>query len=193
MTSLRRIAQPSTEPLTLAQAKLFLRVTDTSEDAYITALITVCREMIEDYTRQAFRSQTWKLTTNEWPDVTLWLPRAPLLSVESVKYYPADGGAQLTLSASLYHVSTGLMPGCITLKENESWPDLAVRPDAVEVNFTAGHADDTEPKKMVQALRLLISNFFENRVPVIQGTIVGEVPMSAQWLMQSCKITGFVV
>lgn len=202
MKTLTRIDQPETEPVTLGQAKAFLLETNSDQDAYITALISMAREAVEDYTRRAFIEQTWKLTLDQWPVSegsnprrlrNVELDRTPLVSVESVKYWPADGGDQVELAQDTdYLLILGTVPGQISvLSSSSGWPDTAVRPDAIEIEFTAGNVD-TAPSRAKQAIYLTMANWYENRVPVVVGTIASEVPNSVKGLLQSLKVSGFV-
>lgn len=205
-TSLFRVTNPATEPVSLPDARLMLRVIDSDEDDYISSLITVARETVEEYTRQALVSQTWRFSADAWPcsSSSRWvftpsnriieLLRYPLISVQSVKYWPSGGGAQATLSTGVYHVVTSRVPGSVALKEGESFPCLACRPDAVEVNFTAGYASvEFVPSRAIQAIKLLVSHWYDLRSPVVTGqsSSVTEVPLSVQHLLKSLKVTGF--
>lgn len=193
MKNLTRIEDPTGEPITVAQAKLFLRETNTDEDDYIAILISVARETVEDYTRRALLTQTWKLTMDAFPcNMTIELERSPLVSVESVKYWPSDGGDQVTLDSGSYLVIPGLVPGLVQFKNSviQKWPETFSRGDAVEISFTAGSA--TCPLRAVQAIYMTVSNWYENRVPVVQGTIVAKLPMNAEWLLSSLKVSGWI-
>lgn len=201
MRSLVRVTDAATEPVTTTEAKAFLRVDSDEEDTFIDALITAARQRVEDYTGRALISQTWKLVQDEWPSAhwysqlrdpqagrTITLDRSPLISVESVKYYPASGAAQATLSSDTYHVLTGPMPGVVVLKSDQTWPDLYDRPDAVEVNFTAGYANAAAaPKTLRQAVLLLIAEMYEVNV----GNITSELP-TVKALLESYRVGGFV-
>lgn len=198
MNSLVRVTDAATEPVTLAEAQAFLRV-DSSDDATeISTLITTARQMVEDFTGRAIISQTWKYVSDEWPDAddedpfAIALERSPLISVESVKYYPLDGGAQATLSSANYHVITGPLPGLVVLKYLQIWPYLYPRPDAVEVNFTAGYADaDSVPKPLRHAVMLMLSHLYTHRAAVSAGSMV-EIPMSLKYIMESQRVGGWV-
>ena len=200
MTSLVRTVDATEEPVSLAEAQAFLRV-DSSDDATeIEAIIKVARQMVEDFTGRALLTQTWKFQDEEWPDadddegpLVLPLNRSPLATVVSVKYYPFDGGAQTTLDSSKYHVLTGPMPGQIVLKYGEFWPYLYSRPDAVEVEFTAGAASAADvPPTLRHAVLLLIAHLYENRAPINIGNIVNEIPYTVKHLLESHRVGGWI-
>lgn len=198
MHSLVRTTAPATEPVTLAEAQAFLRVDSQDDATLIEALIATAREIVEDFTGRALITQPWRLVQDEWPsgcgnEDVIALERSPLVTVESVKYYPADGGAQATFSSGNYYVLTGPLPGVIVLKDGSSWPDLAVRPDAVEVNFTAGAANAAAvPKTLRHCVLLLLAHLYELRTPVNVGSAVNEVPFTVRHLLESQRVNGWV-
>lgn len=186
----------------------FLRVDGTAEEQQlIQELIAVAREVVEHFTGRVFLSQTWKLTMDKWPSSdwrwagpevsyscdTIPLERTPLISVQSVKYYPANGGAQATLSSSAYHVLTGPQPGVVVLKSTETWPDIFDRPDAVEVNFTCGYASAAAvPARMKHALRQTLLHAYDNRGAINIGNIVNELPFSLKSHLEGLRVGGYV-
>lgn len=204
--SLVRVTAPTSEPVSLDEAFRFLRVDDSDEGAQIEQMIQVAREMVEDFTGRALMSQTFKLVQSDWPSTCgrswetdtkdasrISLDRSPLISVESVKYFPASGAAQATLSAATYHALTGPMPGLIQLKYGETWPDLYDRPDAVEVNFTAGYTTaDLVPGVLRHAVLLALAHLYEQRQPVNVGNIVNELPMSLKYMLESQRVGGWI-
>ncbi len=198
MRSLVRIVSPTEEPINAEEAMAFLRVDDADEAPLIESLISVARQMVEDFTGRSLVEQQWKLTASEWPDEChdgdeIALERTPLVSVESVKYYPASGASQATLSSDNYHVLTGPTPGLIVLSSDESWPDLYDRPDAVEVRFTAGASDVADiPPMCLHAVRLAVSHLYENRGAINIGNIVNELPMSLKYMLESQRVGGWV-
>src|SRR4051812_10578846 len=128
--SLQKTVEPATEPLTLTEAKLHLRVDATDDDSLITSLITVAREMVETATNRQIVSATWKLSMDcfpsgwsshsgrliedqgglrysdglrQWQGNVIKLPRSPVASVSSVTYVDPNGATQ-TLSSSLYQL-----------------------------------------------------------------------------------------
>jgi uncharacterized phiE125 gp8 family phage protein len=144
-----RTQEPASEPVAVADVCTFLRIDDAEAVADIQNRIARARAYIEDMTGRAIISQTWKLFLTEWPrgctqqERALIIIRPPVVSVESVKYYPADGSAQTTLDQAVYGAFVGVEPACLYLKSGQVWPAVAQRPDAIEVSFTAGAEDST--------------------------------------------------
>ena len=148
-----------TEPITLPEAKLHLRVDGTDEDTLITALISAARETCEDRIEGSIPVTGWKLTLDAFPDA-IRLPRAPIASVESVKYLDADG-VQQTLSALDYLVDTVSTPGYIVPAYGKAWPETREQINAVEVEYTAGSA--TTPAALKAWMLLAVGEMYANR------------------------------
>ena len=66
---------PAAEPLSLADAKSYLRVAHDDDDAIIAALIASARHHVESLTRSGLLTQTWRLILDGWPDTGRIRPR----------------------------------------------------------------------------------------------------------------------
>jgi uncharacterized phiE125 gp8 family phage protein len=142
------------------------------EDDYISDLITTAREYCEDYQHRALATQTWDLILDEFPSCSdyIEIPLPPLQSVTSVKYVDYAGvTATMTASLSGYFVDTDSEPARVCLSYCITWPIFTEYPyGAVRIRFVAGHtntAPDVIPKKTKQAMFMLISYMYENRLP----------------------------
>jgi uncharacterized phiE125 gp8 family phage protein len=60
------IEEPAIEPLTLAEAKSFLRVEHSADDDLIGALIKAARSEVESATRRALITQGWRIALDCW-------------------------------------------------------------------------------------------------------------------------------
>ena len=69
---------PMTEPLTLAETKLALRVDGNEDDNMIIGLIKAARIMAEEYLRRSLITQTWKLQFDNFAPSIVNLPRGIL-------------------------------------------------------------------------------------------------------------------
>lgn len=154
------------EPLTLPQAKAHLRVRHSGEDQYLADLITSARQMVEDDTWRAIVRSTRRVVLNRFPggSAAIYLPRPPLVSVESITYV-APGGATTALTG--YRVDASHEPGIVVPAHGSTWPEVRDGPSAVEIVYTAGYADGEWKPSLVQCVRVQLSELYEQRGPAV--------------------------
>lgn len=198
---------PAQEPITLAQAKVQCRVdvSDTTEDDFISGLITAAREYVETRVRRTYVSRSYQLRMNRFPYLfpasyypfytlerlpnQLWgkieLPKPPLISVDFITYVDNNGDTQ-TLDPSQYQVDVGgYLPGYITPAYGLTFPSTRYQMDAVIVDYTAGFSDPTTiPRGVCQAIGMCVGHWFRNREAVSEGSFT-EVPMAVDALLSS--------
>jgi uncharacterized phiE125 gp8 family phage protein len=170
------VTKPTLEPIMLAETKLFCRVDHDLEDGTFAALITAAREHCEQVTGRALLSQTWERKLDDFSDV-VYLPRPPLISITSVKYYDTSGVEQ-TLSTNIYEADIYGEPGCIRNKYNQVWPTVRNQPDAVAVRYTCGYgtAEYQVPWPIRLACLKHVDHAYSNRETVVAGAVV-ELPL----------------
>src|SRR6516225_7912754 len=106
--------------ITLARAKQDIQsITDTSQDALLTTLITAVSRAIEKYCRRDFVQTQYDELYNGNGDRRLLLRQYPLLSVQSVRYRPVtvlkiQNNLANTPIARVAVTSTGLMITWVT-------------------------------------------------------------------------------
>jgi uncharacterized phiE125 gp8 family phage protein len=170
------ITAPILEPLTLTQAKEHLRVDYTDDDTYITALITVARRYCENYQNRAYITQTWEVTFDSFPQTPFDVPKPPLQSITSIKYYDTTD-TENTYSSSNYYVDTYSQRGRVSLNHSITWPGTTLRPiNGVIVRFIAGYgalATDV-PNEVIHAMKILIAEWYENRTPIGDNMPISE-------------------
>lgn len=162
--SLRLITPAAELAVSLAEAKLHLRVDGTDEDALITALIHAAAETAEQITGRAVMPQTWELTLDAFPDA-LELTRVPAVSVTSVKYYDTTG-VQRTLDSTAYALDNADDFGLayIVPAYGAEWPETREQINAVAVRYVAGYADAASvPMPIKQWILLQIGAMYANR------------------------------
>lgn len=174
------VTPPSTEPVTLVEAKAQLRVDTSDDDDDIEAMISAARSAAEGYTRRALWQQTLKLTLDEFPAV-IRLPRPPVQSVSSIEYVDADGATQ-TLASSLYRLDSNSEPGRITPAWGETWPTTRHVTGAVTVTYVAGYTASNLPPAIKRAILRIISDLYDQREDTVEGEMM-MVPRSAEALM----------
>lgn len=167
---LQKVQAPTGDPLTLEEAKLFLRVTQDREDDLIMELVAAATRRFEAYTGRQVITARWRLFRSAFParGRSLEIPRPPLQSVSAVQYLDPSGTLQ-TWPTSAYRVSTFsgdlAPPGLIVPAPGEEWPETAPGdPAAVQVQFTAGYgAASSTPAAVKQAVRQILGGYYEHR------------------------------
>jgi uncharacterized phiE125 gp8 family phage protein len=179
---------PTTTPISLAEAKSFLRIDSDFDDdnTYITSLINVATSMVEEFTRRRLITQTFNIFYDEFPPY-IDLQIGEVASVTHIKYYDESNALQ-TLAASNYDVDTKIRPGRIYQSEDGDFPNTYERPNAVEVEFIVGAAASDIPAPIIQAIYIIIGRYFENRQDVVMGTQVNEVPLMVNHLLTPYRL-----
>ena len=166
---LTQLSPPSAEPLSLAEAKLHLRVGAdiTEDDGLIAALIVTARQQAEHRTGRALVSQQWRYAIDAFPVDSLELPLPKLQSVQSVSYLDSNGARQ-TLANTEYDVITDELVGRLIPAYGKSWPSCRERPGSVQVSYTCGYGAASDVPQSIKAWMLLaIAAWYENREGVV--------------------------
>lgn len=177
---------PATEPVSLAEGKLHLKMDDTTaDDALISGHIAAARVWAENETGRSFVNTIFTLYLDAFPDASgpIVVPRSPLVSVTHIKYYDTDGVLQ-TLSSSAYILNTAALKGEVHLAYGESWPSTQARVNAVEMRFTAGYGADATAvaENIKSAIKLVLGDLYENREASVTGTIRVDNPTALRLL-----------
>jgi uncharacterized phiE125 gp8 family phage protein len=156
------LTAPLVEPLSLDEAKAYLRVEHNDDDALITALIAGARIHVEAQTRRALVTQSWRLVFDGWPeDGRIAVRPAPLQALTAARVYDVDANAQaidmqafvpdLAGSALAFAPWALSAPGRIAA--------------GIELDVTVGFGDAAidVPEPLRQAVRLLVAHWYENR------------------------------
>lgn len=189
------VTAPASEPVSLADAKVHLRIPSavTADDAYITALITVARQWVENYTNRALITQTVDWTMDDWPDLPVKVPMSPLQSITSIKYYDTSD-TEATWSSDNYAVDIASTPGRIDLAYGCSLPSTTLRDmNGVVIRFVAGFgtAAANVPPNIIHAIKLMLTHYYEYREPVLstfRGEALSEVPLSVYSLLANYRV-----
>lgn len=163
--------------ITLAEAKLHLRVSHSAEDTLITALVAAATLNAQTETGRQLVTATLRMSMDAFPrGRVIELPRPPLLTVTSVTYLD-DTGATQTLDDSLYTVDIDSTPGRLVLADGQVWPSTDNEPNAVQVTYTAGYGAASAVPATVKAWMLLqVGALYRNREAFAQGLTVTDLP-----------------
>ena len=156
------VTPPAVEPISLAQAKNWLRIDHTYEDELITALIASARLVVESAARRMLISQTWRLVMDAWPSGDIVIPLAPVRQVLALRTLNADG-AGVIIAPSTYVATNAGGVGRIRFLIPPPAPQKQIA--GVEIDVELGFSSGSEgvPETLKTAMRLLIGRWYEQR------------------------------
>lgn len=143
MRSLRVISRATVEPITLADAKLHLRVDEDADDILIGALIAAARDYCERQTGLALAEQELEYIIDGKD--AIFLPISPVATVESVVSV-LDGVETPMVEGADYWLNLDSIPAQIT--KARSFDELGI----IKINYTT---DASEMPPLVRAALLL--------------------------------------
>jgi uncharacterized phiE125 gp8 family phage protein len=164
------LTAPALEPVSLAEAKAFLRVEHDDDDDVITALLVGARIYVEAQTRRALITQSWRLVFDAWPPSgRIEVRPGPLRSLNAARIYDADGDSEaLDVDDFIEEIA----------RSGLAFPAWAMTPPGrtsagIELDVSVGYGDAAidVPEPLRQAVRLLAAHWYENR------GIVGAAPI----------------
>lgn len=163
---------------------IILNQSYTAEDNYLTSLITAARQYCEDFQNRAYITQVWEMAMPYFPGYEIEIPKGNLKTIDSITYKDS-AGTITSVAAADYVTSVRGALGRVVPAYGKTWPVFTPYPlDAVVVTFTCGYGTAADvPEKIIQAMKLLISHWFENRIPVIIGTISKDLEFTLNALL----------
>ena len=189
LTGAYRQTDATVEPITVAELREYARIDETTEDSLLSALICAARTYCENYTRRAFISQTWIMYLSKFPSEPIYLARSPLISVSSITYQDSNGTTQ-TWSSGEYSVDKYGIVSRISPAYGYQFPTARTNTNSVTITFTAGYGTTAAsvPEPLRLAVKFLAGHWYENRQPIVTGTIVADIPFTVEALLDQYKI-----
>jgi uncharacterized phiE125 gp8 family phage protein len=172
----------------------------TADDALVTGtIIPAAVDRCELKTERQLPDATWELRLDGWPRCGwIEIPKPPLVSITSVKYYDTNG-VQQTWASTNYDVDIPVGPRCrrgrLALAYGVSWPTVQCRVNAITIRFRAGYVNESGsggptrsiPTLLVEAMLLDAGALYRQREQVVTGTIVAELPNGSQEIYRSFR------
>lgn len=183
------LVTPATNDLdliSLADAKLHIRVDQPIEDDYVTKLITAAREHVEDYLQRTILEASWRYQIDRFPigiipqintiaisgsNQSFNLPRPIATGVSSFTYFDSDNIEQALVEDTdfIFH-PYGLIKSFV--EPIGLWPTTFDRKNAVTIEFDAGWIETKVPFKIRQAILIVIGDMYEQRQSDVFGMSV---------------------
>ncbi|MDI3471069.1 MAG: Gene Transfer Agent (GTA) ORFG06 [Pseudolabrys sp.] len=156
------LTAPAVEPVSLAEAKAFLRVEHGDDDDVISALIAGARLYVEGQTRRALIAQSWRLVLDAWPQSgRIDVRPAPLRTLDAARVYDGEGRTQ-TVDVEGFVVE---IAGSSLVFSPWALPQPDRGAAGIELDVTCGYGDNATdvPEPLRQAIRLIVTQWYENR------------------------------
>lgn len=194
--SLRLVTPPSDYPVSLAEAKAHLNVTDDYWNSSLEIYRKAATEDAENFTGLAIMEQTWDYFLDEFPVGVITLPKPPLIEVVGV--FSVDSAqAEQQFSSASYRVDfAGDKPSRISYGYAGSWPTPIEVINAVRVRFRSGFVVDPEASPLVTnvpfairaAILLTIGTLFAHKETVVVGQTATMMPWAAEQLLRPYRV-----
>jgi len=162
------LAGPAEEPVSLAEAKAFLRLDADHYDGLVLTLIAAARLHVESITGRALVTQSWRLVLDAWPeDRAVTLPVSPLVSLTSVTAFDEQGDDQAVPLAQ-FEAPTAVTPARLILPRTiAGMPALRER-FGIEIDYVAGFGAAIDvPSDLKRGVLALVAHWFEHRDAVL--------------------------
>jgi uncharacterized phiE125 gp8 family phage protein len=183
------LTPPALEPVTLADAKAWLRVEHDDDDDVIAALIAGARSHVEAQTRRALITQEWRLVRDAWPsDGRIAALPAPLIEITGARVRDGEGGLQ-SIDLQAFTTDVAAAPAIIAFAP-WSLPVPEQKAGGIEIDVTCGYGDepDDAPAPLRQAIRLLLAHWYENRGLIALGDTVAVLPATVAALIAPYRV-----
>lgn len=188
--TLTLLTAPAEPLISTSDAKAWLRVTSSAEDALIASLVAAAQGYLDGrdgILGRALVTQTWAYTLPAFPSGSLVLPLPRVQSITSVEYFDADGVEQ-TLSSAVYRLVANDDDALLEVVDGETWPSAMARNDAVTITFVTGYgAASAVPAPITTAAKLLLANWFEARAATTDKPM-SELPMGVRALLMPYRV-----
>jgi uncharacterized phiE125 gp8 family phage protein len=176
------LSAPAVEPVTLDEARSFLRVEHNDDDEVIAALVAGSRIHVEAQTRRALITQSWRITADAWPpDGRLTILPAPLQVLTAARVYDIDGNAH-AVDVQAFVPDLG---GSALVFAPWALPAPGRLAAGIELDVTVGYGDAAidVPEPLRQAIRLLVAHWYEYRGLVASGATGAVLPSTVTTLL----------
>ena len=166
----RVITDIVTEPVSVAEAKLYCKVQDMADDALFPVLITSARRMLEKYTMTSFAEKTLHATWVEVPRTNyVELPYGPVISIDHIYRIDHEGTEEELVLNSDYYV---MGDQDAIIKITSYWSSGMVYVNSIRVEYKAGYgnaATETLPQELKLAILKQVATDYELRENIVQG------------------------
>ena len=181
------LSAPALEPVSVAEAKSYIRVDHDDDDAVIASLIAAARGHVEALTRRALIAQTWRFVRDSWPsDGRMVLRTGPLRALIAARVFDAQGNSSdIDTSHFVLDKANGTIASPVWALPQ---PGRAVAGIELDVQLGYGTAASDVPDTLRHAIRMLTAHWYDNRGQVAIGQAVPIMPPAANAIIGSFRV-----
>lgn len=132
------ITPPTTQAITLAEAKTHLRLTVTSDDVYVTSLIGVATDYVESFCGRKLITQTWEKYYQSWDDIS-GVPFGQLQQIDQITWLDEDGLSDTVAVTDYIVTGVGTDHPAIEIDDDADMSNDLYQVDPIQVRFTCGY------------------------------------------------------
>ncbi len=163
MFSVKVITPPASEPVTLDEAKAWLKLETSDDDGVVIRLIATARQMVERYSRRALITQLWRLGLRQRPNsASVLFPIAPVSQITAAFWLQSDT-TKTSLDVNSLMLDSMAEPPCLIL------PDMVLSAftgtNTLMLDVQCGYGDQASavPEALKQAILVFIAQAYEQR------------------------------
>ena len=171
---------PASEPLSLAEAKTWLKLDAPDEDDLIRALIIAARLTVEAEIGQVLMAQNWRLIADAWPGETLLVRIGAIITVIGARVFDASN-TPTSLPLNAFTILPERAPAALRISMLPT-PGRAKAGIEIDLRLGFGETATDVPEPIRLAIRQLVALWFEHRGDA--GTGEGGLPASIRLLLQ---------
>ncbi len=163
---LERVAAPAAEPVTVEEAKTYLRIDSAEEDILINDLIVAARMSAEQWLRSSLINQTWKLVYNEYVNDGIPLEMLPVVNIVSVILVNRDSSSQVISSDSYY----------LNASRTSLMLDSRIDGFSIEITYNTGYGNSSQvPTPIKYGILSHIAAMYDERGLIGQAILPAQV------------------
>lgn len=205
--TLKLVTAPTETPVSLAEAKEYLRVDETADDLRITSMIKAATLRLEAAADVKFITQTWDYFLDRFPSnmrddwwdgvveapisilqspcKQIEMPIGPIQSFGGLFTYD-DDDTEYAFDSSNLSIDLSSGYGRVSLKTGGTWPSTVLRGvNGIRIRATVGLGVDAAsvPEDIKNAILLLVAAMYEAR-----GDVQPQIPAEALMLIEPYRI-----
>lgn len=167
------LVAPAAEPITLDQARDYLRADGTALDEEIGMLLAAARTEVEQATGQRLMEQTVRVLADSFADLDHF-DVGPVNQVLAIRYQDRAGAEQL-LDAGTFELFGAGLDRAVRPVSGASWPRVRNASQVIKLDLAVGYPDAASvPQNLRFAIFAVLRARFEGRDPAIEALIINE-------------------